>query len=365
MGEGPEVETDPQYYIDQAESAIAEAENEILHHPNYTDEKAAVSLPAGSVDGLQAAIAQAGPWGKVVVQSGMHYESGTVTVTHPVRIIGKKGAVIQTTTVLPSDPQSILSGIPFVADPAIFVKDANFVQVRNLDFVPDPTTGQGSTGILAVNSNHVYIRGNSFSSYLNAVIIHESDFATIIKNEAEGLYSEGFTGYGSYGFTVATGRNARVFDNYAEDYQGNFFVSDERGIYLKNTSEGGEVGFIYCTYSANLVLQPDGTPVGASIPAKNWLGVRNTANNHVIGHLVIDGSNNCTLVSNAASNCLLYEVEFVGATTRLDPLVPVAPVTFDNLFIAGSEPNIQVKDCGVGNTIIGGNQVDLNVDPCF
>ena len=39
-----------------------------------------VALPAGSIDGLAAAIASAGPGGTVILKSGLHTESGTVTV---------------------------------------------------------------------------------------------------------------------------------------------------------------------------------------------------------------------------------------------------------------------------------------------
>src|SRR5688572_18640721 len=41
-----------------------------------------VTLPAGSVDGLAAAIAAAGPGGRVLVKSGAHTESGPVVIPH-------------------------------------------------------------------------------------------------------------------------------------------------------------------------------------------------------------------------------------------------------------------------------------------
>lgn len=54
----------------------------------------AVELAAGSVDGLAAAIAEAGEGGTVLVKAGEHLERGTVTVSHRVKIIGEEGAVI-------------------------------------------------------------------------------------------------------------------------------------------------------------------------------------------------------------------------------------------------------------------------------
>jgi hypothetical protein len=44
----------------------------------------AVVVPAGSVDGLSAAIAEAGPGGEVVLAAGLHKISGTVMIDIPV-----------------------------------------------------------------------------------------------------------------------------------------------------------------------------------------------------------------------------------------------------------------------------------------
>ena len=55
----------------------------------------ALTLPAGSVDQLAAAIAEAGPGGEVVLAAGIHKISGTVIVDIPVSIVGEDGAILK------------------------------------------------------------------------------------------------------------------------------------------------------------------------------------------------------------------------------------------------------------------------------
>jgi len=55
-------------------------------------------LHAGSVDMLARAVEKAGPGGTVLVLPGIHYESGTVTITAPVSILGRGEAIIETAT---------------------------------------------------------------------------------------------------------------------------------------------------------------------------------------------------------------------------------------------------------------------------
>ncbi len=65
---------------------------------------ATVTLAAGSTDGLADAIDEAGHGGTVIVESGLHEESGGVTVEFPVSIIGEPGAIIRVTTEPVFDP---------------------------------------------------------------------------------------------------------------------------------------------------------------------------------------------------------------------------------------------------------------------
>ena len=77
-----------------AEQQLSEIEG-LVNQSDFTGERKVVDLPAGSVNGLQAAIEEAGPNGIVNVKSGLHIEDVTVNVNFTVQIIGEEGAVIE------------------------------------------------------------------------------------------------------------------------------------------------------------------------------------------------------------------------------------------------------------------------------
>lgn len=88
---------------------------------------------------------------------------------------------------------------------------------------------------------------------------------------------------------------------------------------------------------------------------------RNDASDNLdTGHLVIDGANHNFLVNNTASNNGTYDIELVWDSYRFGFLTPAC---FENTVIVGS-PNRTVKDCGIGNTVIGGTQIDITAAPC-
>lgn len=80
-----------------------------------------VYLPAGSVDGLAAALAAAGNNGTVIVRAGTHTENGMVTIGRKVRIIGEVGAIMEFNT--SPDPAAI------IVAPALQVLNANHVTI--------------------------------------------------------------------------------------------------------------------------------------------------------------------------------------------------------------------------------------------
>ncbi|MCB9276768.1 MAG: hypothetical protein H6564_22230 [Lewinellaceae bacterium] len=345
---------DFQQYINEAEQRLAEADA-LAEEELYVSERAPGVLSAGSVNGLSEAIAEVGPYGTVIVESGLHIETGMVTITYPVRIIGETGAVIQSTTTPSTD-------LPYIASPSIYIDHAKQVQVEGLTFVPDPAIGQGGTGILISYSDHALIRDNEFSEYLQAVVVHKSNQVRLYYNRAKGLLSEGYNSFTSFGFIVASGKSAYLRGNVAEDYWGNYFVSGQNGILYRNTATAGETGFVLCTFPGLTGLPSGEEFIAAEVSATGWLTVDNRAVDGVRGYLVIDGTNNCRLVANHSANNSLYDYEVVGPSERFGP--PALPTTFDNvLLIQGNEAI--VKDCGVNTTISGGKLVDNDLDPCF
>ncbi len=341
-------------YIETAEQQLEEIER-LVYQDDFAGERKVVDLPAGSVNGLQAAIDEAGPNGIVNVKSGLHVEEVTVNVNFTVRIIGEEGAVIE------SNYPGMLER-PIEVNPVIRIENGNFVHVSNIQFVPGTESGEGNVGILVYNADYAYIKDNDFQGYQMAVIVDDSDFAFIQDNTANGLSSKGYAFPFSIGITNLGDAHARTKNNHMTDFGSGYFASGNNGIYSGNNAEGGQFGFFFCT-GGGLVL-PDGTPISASEAANNWVSIFNLAKNTGIGHFIIDGVNNCKIISNYAENCALYDVEFVGPTLRFGTPEPL-PTTFENLFIDGPSTDIEVKDCGVDNVIIGGQLVDIAADPCL
>ena len=92
--------------------------------------KKTVEIPAGSIDALAAAIAQVRDGGVVLLRSGRHTESRTVTVDHRVKILGEPGAI------LISDTNPLAT-----VDPALHVLGASGVVIWGLDIRPKEAIG--------------------------------------------------------------------------------------------------------------------------------------------------------------------------------------------------------------------------------
>ena len=356
----------------EAERRIAEHEATILNHPNYLETAGKTASPtvylqAGSVDGLQAAVDQAGPYGKVVVKPGLHIENQTVTITHPVRIIGQGNAIIQSNVA----PTGDLTTLPATITPSIYITGADYVQIRKLTFVPDPARGFGELAIGTNNADYVYIRDNDFQNFTCAVLARKSAYALVLRNQAEGVVSDGLSqsfilDVASSGFIHASGAHATYVKNTTSDFVNGMFLCDADGLMCQNIGNNNATSLTLCKWPKMYTLFPDGDSAGADISATNWLVISNKADQSIgNGYQVFDGSNNNLLVSNEATNSGGYDAYFAPEVAP-GPLgvVPVLPVVFDNTYIGGRYPGQSVKDCGLNNTITGANLADPAVDPC-
>jgi hypothetical protein len=302
-------------------------------------------VPAGSVDALEAAIVAAGRNGVVLVESGMHTESGMVTVSHRITIVGMPGAVVQVDT----QPTSSVG----IVDPALYVFGASGTVVYGLEIVP--TTPLGGTGILVESSERVTLARNTITGHEFGVLLEQADRATVWGNTIA-------TGAGGqHGITVVNAERSLIIGN---DVSSSFFgiwACDKRGRLFYNNVHDNFVGIILCTVPAELPL-PSGGVVGAEFSCTNWVVRHNEAANHLdAAYLVIDGANNNFLTDNAASGSGTYDMELVGDSFRFGFLTPTS---FENTAII-DDPDFVVKDCGLDNTVIGGDQVDIDLDPCF
>lgn len=315
---------------------------------------ATVYLPAGSVNGLAAAIAAAGPGGRVIVRAGSHTESASVLITAKVQIEGEPGAVITSTSA-----PSIAAGDPI--DPALHVRGAGQVKISGLEF--QPSGGTGNTAILLEDAPDAIVSNNRMSGYQFGVVLQEANRATIDQNTIAvntgwqvGAFGEAF------GITVINGDQVKITGNDVSGGLFNIWACDVNGSLHSNFVHDGFIGIILCKVPAGGFVLPGGQAVGADGSAAGWMCRRNVARgNFDAGYLVIDGAHDNMLVENAASNNGTYDIDLAGDSYRFGFLTPSS---FRNMVRTGSESQLRIKNCGSENTVIRGNQVDTSVDTC-
>jgi hypothetical protein len=157
------------------------------------------------------------------------------------------------------------------------------------------------------------------------------------------------------------GKSAYVTDNKVSNSLFGIWACDEWGTLERNETFGNYIGTIVCNVPAGYIL-PSGELTGSLVPGTGWkVRNNNSHDNFNIGYIVIDGANNNLLENNNAFNNGSYDIELTTDTYRFGFLTPAA---YKNTVIAGAYPNITIKDCGNGNTVIGGVQVDTGSDPC-
>ena len=342
--------------LNEIEAIIAAAAEPDGGMSNLRRGRPFVVLPDGSVDGLENAILSAGEIGVVVVKSGMHTESGTVTVPHAVRIVGEPGAVLEVDT----DPSN---SVPEVVEPALHVLNADRTLIWGLQVVP-PSGNTGSTGILVENSERVVIAKNTIENHQFSILVEQGDHARIWKNEIIGTmdFLEG-TRSRVHGIVVINGDRVHIVDNFVTNGTFGVWACDGDGKYMHNTTQGNFIGLILCKVPLNFYHLPGGNYAGAENSGNNWFVANNQSMNNLnVGYIVIDGANNNLLVNNNASDNGTYDIELVGDSNRFGFLTPTS---FENKVVAGKFKSILIKDCGVDNTVIGGQQVDIGTDLCY
>ena len=82
---------------------------------------------------------------------------------------------------------------------------------------------------------------------------------------------------------------------------------------------------------------------------------------NVHNELPSDTRVNNVLTNNQGGDNGLYDIELTADTSHFGFLAPAA---FDNVVNAGRYKDITIKDCGNGNQVHGGIQVDTDADAC-
>lgn len=324
--------------------------------PFAVDERAStVVVPAGSHNALAAAIAAAGNNGTVRLAAGTHTEDGTVTIPYRIKLIGDEGAVLISDT----DP---LTGANFQLEPAIHVYGAANTIIDNIDF---QTTGgaTGGTNILVENSINVTVKNCSSSNYQFGILVEKSNNCNLTNNTiaVSTAWQSGDIPL-AYGIVIINGKNARIEGNEVSGAIFGVWCCDINGIYQQNYTHHNVIGTILCKVPENGLILPSGNLTGAAFPATNWKCKNNQSTHNEWGYLVIDGAKDNLLEDNDASDNAAYDMELTGDTERFGFLTPAS---VNNRVKAGAYQHIRIKDCGINNTVIGGIQVDITLDPCF
>lgn len=324
-----------------------------------------VELPAGSVNGLAAAIAQAGSGGTVLLKSGLHKEAATVVVTTPVTITSEPGAILESAT-SPGFPNRN----PVTVTAALHFKGAPGSTVRGIRFQP-PGTTLGSCGVLLEDSPGTQIVGNRMTQLQFGVMVQRADNAVIRGNSISTPTnwdldpSDPTSLSTAIGIIVLAGQGVQVVDNQVSNSLAGIFASDGPGVIAGNTVAGNLFGIFFCNMP-DTAFSFSGSKQGARQPAVGWEAHDNHARNNLWGIIVTDGTHDTTLVNNDASGNQVYDIELTGETKRFAPLVDLAATSHDNLVVAGSYGGLVVKDCGKNNRVQGNvKRVDPSADSCF
>lgn len=309
-----------------------------------------VRIPAGSSDALADAINRVAEGGTIVLESGRHIESGTVTVDKPVIIQGERGAVLEVNTG-PIEAAGFLQ-------PALHVLGATGVKISRLTIEsPNPI---GGAAILLEESPRAVVVGNTLSNHQFGVVIEQSDRCWISLNN---INTSPAWQTGEIGNAIAilniNGKRNGILGNTVTDAFLGTFTSDEAGLFIGNELSANFIGYLLCKVTP--IPFPDRTFRSAETSCTEWLVLGNSSHdNFNTGYLVIDGANNNDLQGNKAANNAAYDIELAGESERFGF---TTPTSFDNRVVARQQ--LTVKNCGDGNMVIGGMAIDTAEDPCF
>jgi nitrous oxidase accessory protein NosD len=303
----------------------------------------AVVVPAGSVDALTAAIAEAGPGGEVVLAAGLHKISGTVTIDIPVSIVGEDGAILESSNL--TDDEGVKA--------ALHILGADRTRIENLIIqTPADVNVAANAGIVIENAADVQIIDNQITGHTDGVLVEHGD-RTMLKGNVVQI--------SRYGIVTINGSDISIHDNWLSGARFGMWIGGERGDITGNTMQGNYIGLLLCT-PVNFLIS--GEVRKAETPATGCIVYQNHAFDNAWGYLVFDRANNNLLMNNSAAFNSSYDFELGGDSERFGF---VTPATSNNTIIQGLKyKGSKVKVCGIDNQAQGHvNLVDTAEDPCF
>lgn len=311
-----------------------------------------VTVPAESSDALADAIAEAGEGGTVILASGNHYESATVTIGHQVQIKGEKDAVL----IADTKPWEVLGYI----QPALHVLDVDKVVIKDIEI--QPTDDVGGTAIIIENAHKTMVLNSTMRDHQFGILVEKSNrvrlgYNTIATSTA---WTTGDLAQ-AHGIVVINGTRARIYGNKVSSSFFGVWACHNSGLYIGNETFGNYLGLILCKVPDAVYPFPNDNLVGSDSPGNQWLVMLNSSHDNLdAGYIAIDGAFDNYIFNNKAANNGTYDLELAGDSERFGFLTPTSS---GNRVIA--RPGTTVKDCGIDNNVSGGEMIDIGEDACF
>ncbi len=319
-----------------------------------TADRGTVTLPAGSHNALAAAVAQAGPGGTVILATGDHTETGTVTIPHTLSLVGQNGAVLRGKTT-PTTREWVAE--PQLVEPVLHFKNAPGSKVANVE-ISTISVAPGNTGILIEDSDRFRLEACSITNYQKSVLVVRSSSGRIEGCRISGSrhWETGAFFLGD-GIGMVSGSNNTLVGNEVTNHLTGVFLSGKNGLMQKNyIHDGPYTGVVLCTYPKAYFELPGGEKVGAEHSAQNWRLIGNkVTKNGEDGILVIDGANGNILLDNESVDNGINDINLTGDLP--DYLWVTFPPSEHNLVKSTKYPGTRIMDCGKGNVIVGGKQL--------
>jgi hypothetical protein len=300
------------------------------------------TIPAGSVNALAQAIAEADPGGIIYLLAGTHTETDRVTVNKRVHIIGETGAVLM---IASPDTSSTLN-------PAIYILNAAGAVVQNVEI--RPLNNGAYTGVLMENSPGSAVLSSKVLGFPVGICIEKSDRVALIYNTIEGTGTDN-------GILVNNGKSAYIADNDISGFDIGLWACDRWGTAERNIFHHNINGMLLCKYNAlfGVTTPSSSNPIGAESTCTLWKLRNNKFTNNIEHGLSIRDSSNQNFVesNNEYSGNAIYDIN-IPADEDI-PNFLFIPAAYDNTIHAA--PGVLIKNCGINNTVVGGT---ISPDPC-
>lgn len=304
-----------------------------------------VQVPNNSKNAIQAAIAEAGRFGLVVLAKGNHYEDEPIVIDHPVYILGRKGATVISGSGI---PESLL----VIIKPIFSIRNTTRVTIWGVAM--QGKEGGSSTAVEILNATHTVLAKSTINNFDAATFIEGGDHTLFWKNEIiAGV------GFGIAGIGLTNGVDVRIIQNKVAGFFWNMLSGGQDGIIQGNEFFGSPNIGLNLDRIDPVVQTSEGNIIGSTISATNWTVRDNYAHhNGLAGYAVSSGANNNTLIDNRGGNNGGLDLILAGDGVNVSG--NPSATSFDNFVDARDNTNFTMQDCGNNNRVVGGVQIPCN-----